>query len=312
MNWSRLLTHSVAACSLLLASLALAEVREWTTADGGKTLNAEYVSSADGKVTIRRQRDRKEFTLPLEKISEVDREWVKQKLADEEDKLIRESENDFTKLLSGEWERTEGHGMKFRLFGERKLRRAKDEKFPLVIYLHGRGGNVMTPDQPGQARNFSNDDNYRKRPCVIMVPQCADEKFWTGGQATPVIEIIRDLVKHLPIDEDRIYLTGYSMGGYGTFTLLGMEPKLFAAGIPVAGGGNPSTAEKFKNVAVWVFHGAKDKIVPVDQSRKMVEALKKVRGNVKYTEDPEGNHGIGGRIYADKEIHEWMFAQKRE
>ena len=304
--------HFVAACALLLASLAPAEVREWTTVDGGKTLNAEYVSSADGEVTIRRQRDGREFTLSLEKISEADREWVAQQEADEEEKGIREGENDFTKLLTGEWERTEGHGMSFRLFGDRKLRRGKDEKFPLVIYLHGRGGDVMTPDQPGQARNFSNDDNYRKRPCVIMAPQCPSGKFWSGGQAATVVEIIQDLVKHLPIDEDRIYLTGYSMGGYGTFTLLGMEPKLFAAGIPVAGGGSPSIAKKFKKVAVWVFHGAKDKVVPVDQSRRMVEALKKARGNVKYTEDPEGNHGIGGRIYADKEIHEWMFAQKRE
>ena len=94
--------------------------------------------------------------------------------------------------------------------------------------------------------------------------------------------------------------------------LLGMEPKLFAAGIPVAGGGSPANAGKFKNVAVWVFHGAKDKVVSVDQSRRMVEALKKARGNVKYTEDPEGNHGIGGKIYANPEVHEWMFEQKRE
>jgi len=302
----------VATCWIFLAGLSTAEVREWTTADGGKTLKAEYVSSADGEVTFRRERDRREFTLSLEKLSEADREWVKQKEAEQEEKRLRESDNEFSKLLTGEWERHEAHGMQFRLFGEREVRRAKDEQFPLVIYLHGRGGNVMTPEQPGQARNFSNDDNYRKRPCVILVPQCPEGKFWHGGQATTVLDIINDLVKHLPIDEDRIYLTGYSMGGYGTFTLLGMEPDLFAAGIPVAGGGNPSTADKFKKVAVWVFHGAKDKVVAVDQSRRMVEALEKASGNVKYTEDPEGNHGIGGGIYANQEVHEWLFAQKRE
>ena len=312
MNTSVLSAILIAACSISLGPAARAEVREWSTADGAKTLKAEYVSSAGGEVTIRRQRDRKEFTVSLENLSEADREWVKQKEADEEEKRIRESDNEFTKLLTGEWERSEGHGMPFRLFGERRLRRAKDEKFPLVIYLHGRGGNVMTPDHPGLAGNFSNDGNYRKRPCVILVPQCAQDNFWHGAQAGTVVEIINDLVKYLPIDENRIYLTGYSMGGYGTFTLLGMEPKLFAAGIPVAGGGNPSSASKFKNVAVWVFHGAKDKVVKVEQSRSMVEALKKARGNVKYTEDPEGNHGIGGKIYADKEVHEWMFAQKRD
>ncbi len=300
------------AFSISLGLSARAQVREWTAAGGAKTLKAEYVSSAGGEVTIRRQTDRRMFTLSLEKLSEADREWVKQKEAAEEEKRLREGDNEFTKLLTGEWERAEGHGMQFRLFGESKLRRAKDKKFPLVVYLHGRGGNVMTPGQPGIARNFSADDNYRKRPCIILVPQCPKDKFWHGEQAGTVVKIINDLVKYLPVDENRIYLTGYSMGGYGTFALLGMEPKLFAAGIPVAGGGHPSTASKFKKVPVWVFHGAKDNVVSVEQSRSMVEALKKARGNVKYTEDPEGNHGIGGRIYADKEVHEWMFEQKRK
>lgn len=107
----------------------------------------------------------------------------------------------------------------------------------------------------------------------------------------------------------RIYLTGYSMGGFGTFHLLAQEPQLFAAGIPIAGGGNPSSAGSFKKVPVWVFHGTKDPIVPVDLSRSMVEALEKERADPKYTEFPDGNHGIANQVYADQAVHEWLFEQ---
>ncbi|MEM7386535.1 MAG: prolyl oligopeptidase family serine peptidase, partial [Verrucomicrobiota bacterium] len=100
-------------------------------------------------------------------------------------------------------------------------------------------------------------------------------------------------------------------GGYGTFSLLAREPKLFAAGIPVAGGGSPATVKRFKKVPVWVFHGDADDVVDVEQSRRMVEALEKERGNVKYTEIEGGTHGIGWQVYNDPKLHEWLFEQTR-
>ena len=289
-----------------------AEAREWKTADGSKTIQAEYVSAKDGKVTIRRSDNRKIFTIDLATLSETDREWVAKQLETEGEAAAKADKgNPFAKLLTGEWQRTEGHGLSYRIFGARKLRGADETGYPLVIYLHGRGGDVMTPEQPGEARSFSEEDNYRKRECFIIAPQCPKEQSWNGTNSAAVVEIIGDLVKNLAVDKKRIYLTGYSMGGYGTFHILGEEPRLFAAGVPIAGGGDPNKAGEYKKVPLWVFHGAKDDVVKPEQSRRMVEALEKERAPVKYTEYADGDHGIAGRVYGDVKMHEWLFEQHR-
>ncbi|MEK7953477.1 carboxylesterase family protein [Luteolibacter soli] len=291
----------------------VATPREWKTADGAKTIAAEFVSAKDGQVTIRRTSDQKIFTIALATLSEADRKWVADTLAAGEEASAKSDKGSaFAKLLTGEWERTEGHGLQYRIYGARKLRGADEAGYPLVIYLHGRNGDVMTPEQPGDARSFSEEDNYRKRPCVIIAPQCPkDGSSWDGKNAEAVVEIIRDLMKNLSVDKKRVYLTGYSMGGYGTFYLLGKEPKLFAAAVPISGGGNPNDAENFKDVPVWVFHGAKDETVKPEQSKRMVEALQKEKAEVKFTEYPDGDHGISGRTYADKAVHEWIFQHKK-
>jgi predicted peptidase len=298
-----------------LCTLIFGEPRDWTTAEGGKTIKADYVKSSDGKVTIRRSPDRRLFTIDLTTLSEADGEWVKAKeLEIEEEKIAsegKEASEEFGKLLTGDWERKEGHGLRYRIFGERKMKRSKDVGYPLVVWLHGRGGDVMTPEQPGQARVFTGDENFRKRPCFVIAPQNPDQLGWNGAKADGVVEIVEELLKNLPIDPDRVYLAGYSMGGYGTFHILAQEPKLFAAGVPIAGGGNPGSASNFKKVPVWVFHGAKDPTVPVSQSQAMVEALKKERAEVKYTEYPEGDHGVVGEVLETKELHEWLFEQSR-
>ena len=300
----------LAAC-FLGAMPAAAAPREWKTADGSKTINAEFVSSKGADVTIRRASDQKIFTIALATLSEADRKWVADALAKEEEASAKSDKgSEFAKLLTGEWERTEGHGLPYRIYGARKLRGADEKGYPLVIYLHGRNGDVMTPEQPNEARTFSEEENYRKRSCIIIAPQCPkDGSSWDGKNAEAVLEIIEDLTKNLSIDKKRIYLTGYSMGGYGTFYLLNQEPKLFAAGVPIAGGGNPNTAGNFKNVPVWVFHGAKDEDVKVEQSKRMVEALQKEKAEVKYTEFPDEGHGISGKVYGDTAMHEWLFGK---
>jgi predicted peptidase len=298
--------------SVLSSVSHAAEAREWKTADGRKTIVAEYVGAKDGKVTIRRKTDQKIFTIALDTLSPEDRDWVSKQAEGEAQQAAKaDKDNPFAKLLTGEWQRSEGHGLSYRIYGARKLRGADETGYPLVIYLHGRGGDVMTPEEPGEARSFSQEDNYRKRPCVIIAPQCKTEGSWDGQNSAAVLEIIDDLVKNLAVDKKRIYLTGYSMGGYGTFHLLGEEPKLFAAGVPIAGGGDPNKAEIYKKVPVWVFHGAKDETVKPEQSRRMVEALKEEKSDVKYTEYEDGDHGIAGRVYADVKLHEWLFEQHR-
>ena len=179
--------------SLLVIPLAGAEMREWKTADKSKTLVAEYVSSRDGKVTIRRKRDRRSFTLSLDKLSEQDREYVKQReeeASGDESGEAKDAEGEFAKLITGDWERAEGHGLKYRIYGARKLRRGKGEGYPLVVYLHGRGGDVMSPQEPGGANAFTRDDNYRRRTCFVIAPQNPDQQGWTGAKADGVVEIV--------------------------------------------------------------------------------------------------------------------------
>lgn len=292
------------------------QARVWTSADGTQKTEAEFVTARDGSVTFQKP-DGKRITFSLDKLSAEDQAWVKEKLASEpapgapgsHTRTGAEKSNEYTKQVTGKWERLEDAGLKYRLFGERKLKGSK--LYPLVIFLHGRGGDVMTPEVPGQARDFAKDANYKKRPCFIIAPQCPTNEFWSGNNSSAVIKVIETLIKNLPVDDKRIYVTGYSMGGYGTFDIVAKEPKLFAAAVPVAGGGNPSTAGGMKRVPFWIFHGDADTVVNVDQSRKMVEALKKAGGKVDYTEIPGGSHGIIGQVYQNEKLHEWMFEQTR-
>jgi len=296
------------------AEAALAVNRTWTSSKG-ETVKADFVSATEETVTIRTKNGRK-FTLKLDEVSEADREFVKEKLA-EAAKSTEEEEDDgggsgkYDALATGDWETSKHDDLDFRFYGEKKLRRSKKEKFPLVIYLHGRGGDVMKREEfpDHAAKTFSDDKNYRDRPCFILVPQAKTGVMWHGAQGESVIELAESMIKELPIDKDRIYITGYSMGGYGTWWALAKEPKLFAAGVPIAGGGSPSTASALKKIPIWAFHGAKDKVVPVSQTQKMVEAIGK-RGNLKYTEFPDRGHDVWD-VYQDEEMHEWLFEQKR-
>ena len=302
-----------------LASVT-AEFREWTATDG-RTLLAELVGVDDGKVTVKRRNDGRQFTLELDKLSEADQKWVEEnrdKVGLGTSTTAKEVDpaSPLARLITGDWERHESEGLKFRIFGERKLLNASaglndsPTKFPLVIYLHGKSGDVMTSAKPWSADTFADKKNYRDRPCFILAPQAPKEdETWSGRNGDAVIKIAQEMLNELPIDERRIYLTGYSMGAYGTFHLLAEEPKLFAAAVPIAGGGNPSAARTYKKVPIWVFHGAKDPTVDVSQSQKMVDALKKARAVVEYTEYPDGDHGIAGQVYGDEKVHEWLFQQ---
>ena len=291
----------------------LLNAREWTSAEQQKTFSGDYVSSKAGKVSIRRDSDRRVFTMELNKLSKVDQEWVTEQVANHNvtnSNKEKEPNPELAKLLTGGWERHEGHGLKYRIFGERKFRRFSDKLYPLVIYLHGRGNDVMTPDSPWNADTFSEKDNQRKRPCLIIAPQ-APSNGWNGEKAGGVLAIAEELIANFPIDPKRIYLTGYSMGGFGTFSLIAMRPDLFAAGIPVAGGAGPNKAPKLKDVPVWAVHGDADEVVKVESSRRIVEALQAIDGKIKYTEIPGGDHAIATQVYADKKMHEWLFEQQK-
>ena len=292
------------------------QARVWTSADGTQKTEAEFVTARNGSVTFQKP-DGKRITFPLDKLSAEDQAWVKTKLAAEPPTGAAESpggkgaekSNECTKQITGKWERLEDAGLKYRIFAGPELKGSKLQ--PLLIFLHGKGGDVMSPDVPGQAADFAKAANYKKRPCFIIAPQCPANEFWSGDNCANVIKIINTLVRNLPVDKERIYITGYSMGGFGTFDIVAREHKFFAAAVPVSGGGNPGTAASMKRVPFWVFHGDADTVVNVEQSRTMVEALKKAGGKPEYTEIPGGSHGIIGQVYQDEKLHAWMFAQTK-
>jgi predicted peptidase len=119
------------------------------------------------------------------------------------------------------------------------------------------------------------------------------------------------LLRELPIDPDRVYLTGQSMGGFGTWGAIAAHPARFAAAVPVCGGWPPEDAPKMKRVPVWAFHGEQDKTVPVEGSRRIIAALKAAGVEPRYTELPGVGHGSWDPAYATAELWDWMFAQKK-
>lgn len=185
-----------------------------------------------------------------------------------------------------------------------------DRTFPLVLFLHGAG--ERGDDNAAQLRHgvgeFLRPARQEANPCFVVAPQCPSGRWWD-----PVLlQEFADAMAALPgVDPDRVYLTGLSMGGYATWHLLGSRPELFAAAIPICGGGQAATAPAFATVPVWAFHGDADPVVKVDLSRTMVEALRTAGGDPKYTEYPGVRHDSWTRTYRDDEVHQWLFAQRR-
>ena len=124
------------------------------------------------------------------------------------------------------------------------------------------------------------------------------------------IQLLDKVLKEYPIDPARIYVTGVSMGGFGTWDLLARFPTRFAAAVPICGGGDESTAAKIKHVPIWAFHGALDHTVPPEKSRSMIQALQRAGGLPGYTEYPDIEHNSWVWAYRDPHLMVWLFKQK--
>jgi predicted peptidase len=180
--------------------------------------------------------------------------------------------------------------------------------WPLMLFLHGageRGDDLALVKRYGPPKLI---DDGRQFPFIVVSPQCPDGKSWEPFELTALLD---EIVEKYKVDQDRICVTGLSMGGFGTWDLASRTPSRFAAAVPICGGGNPRRVRALVNLPIWVFHGAKDKLVPYQRSEEMVEALKKVGGNVKFTLDPDAGHGIFNKVYAMPELYEWLLQQKR-
>jgi predicted peptidase len=185
----------------------------------------------------------------------------------------------------------------------------KGEKvWPLVLFLHGAGesgDNLEKVKKHGPPKLIESGKSF---PCIVVSPQSPGR----GWNPVALNALLDDLQAKYKVDKDRIYLTGLSMGGFGTWALAEAHPERFAALVPICGGGKPADAAKLKDLPIWVFHGAKDRTVPPDRSEAMVKALKEAGAkNVQLTMYPDAGHDSWSATYNNPEVWEWLFKQKR-
>lgn len=184
--------------------------------------------------------------------------------------------------------------------------------WPLVLFLHGageRGDNLDRVRQWGPPKLVEEGKQF---PFILVSPQCPERDWWTGDFQTAVLNGLLDaIIAQYRVDENRIYVTGLSMGGYGAWRLAAEYPERFAAVVPICGGGDPEEAPRMKDVPVWAFHGGADKVVKPKESEAMVDALKACGSDVRLTIYPEVGHNSWTATYANPEVYEWLLSHTR-
>ncbi|MDA1017357.1 MAG: dienelactone hydrolase family protein, partial [Planctomycetota bacterium] len=217
----------------------------------------------------------------------------------------------------------------YRLMRPRNV--AAGQSYPLIVFLHGAGERgsdnkrqlFYLPEQMAQPE-------FRETyPCYLLAPQCQSGKQWVDvpwadKKSTPMakspshqmqaaIAMIERTLKDEAVDPDRVYLTGLSMGGYGSWDLAARRPEWFAAVAPICGGGDERQADRLAKIPLWAFHGDADGAVPVGRTRSMIEAIRKAGGKPKYTEFPGVGHNSWNPAYRQKDgVIPWMFQQARK
>lgn len=207
------------------------------------------------------------------------------------------------------------------------------QNWPVILYLHGageRGTDGIRQTLIGLGSAVRND--ARRFPALVIYPQAPPDSSWTGVVADAAMAALDAVQREYKIDPDRVYLTGLSMGGNGTWYIAYRHPERFAAIAPICGWvtsiplfrGHPpvlsgdnatafkSLADKLRNMPTWIFHGEIDAVVPVTESRQAHEALRAVNANVRYSELPGIAHNAWDPAYASVEFTNWLFAQRRK
>jgi len=225
-----------------------------------------------------------------------------------------------------EWKAPDGTVIKYRWSAPEKTEPGKT--YPLVLFLHGAG--ERGDDNKAQLKHgvipIINGAEKLGSPVFLIAPQCPAGTWWSPPDATKtkliaaaapnalleaVLALVVDIRKNHPVDPKRLHVTGISMGGFGTWDLLGRAPGLIASAIPICGGGDASLAVKFKDLPVWAFHGEADLVVPARGTREMIESLENAGGKPKVTYYAETGHDSWTRTYENPEVIRWMLGHSK-
>ena len=219
----------------------------------------------------------------------------------------------------------DGTAMPYRIYIPKNAKMKKN--VPLLIYYHGagsRGDNNF--NQLGWVKDIFGYVQKKKMEVIIVAPQCARGKQWVNTPWTlnehtmpeqesiylkASIELIGQLQKEFSIDKKRLYVTGLSMGGFAVWDIIQRHPALFAAAIPICGGGDEKEAKKLTKTPIWAFHGGRDGVVKTIRSRNMIKAIRDAGGKPKYTEYPGVGHDSWRATYKNDEVFDWMYSQKK-
>lgn len=208
------------------------------------------------------------------------------------------------------------------------------KSYPLVLFLHGAGerGSDNFSQLKWGVSHFAEPKMRKKYPAFVVAPQVPENQSWAPLDAvrdtttfsvpmpeepTEPMRLTLDLLKKLQeryaVNSSRLYVTGISMGGFGTFDIIQRFPDKFAAAVPICGGGDPTRAFFLEDMPIWVFHGARDQVVSPKYSRTIVSAIRVAGGSPGYTEYPdEGHIGAWVETYSNPHLYEWMFSKKRK
>lgn len=183
---------------------------------------------------------------------------------------------------------------------------ASDKKWPLILFLHGAGGRGEDIEKV-KVHGIPKVAEAMKLPFICVSPQCPSYLYWQMKN-DELSALLDEVIERYSVDTERVYITGLSMGGYGTWDMAMLYPDKFAAMAPICGGGNPKLAHLIKDIPIWAFHGAKDTTVPIKETEDMVNALKDIGGNVKYTVYPEAKHDSWTETYNNPELYKWFLS----
>ncbi|MGV3773493.1 MAG: prolyl oligopeptidase family serine peptidase [Verrucomicrobiales bacterium] len=186
-------------------------------------------------------------------------------------------------------------------------------KTPMILFLHGRGESqppLANVKKWGPPKSVEQGTDL---PYILVSPQCPMKENWSQpGQQELLVKLLDEITSKYKVDQDRVYLTGLSMGGYGSWRLAADHPNRFAAVAPICGGGKPEDAEKLKALPIWVWHGTEDRAVPLQRSVEMVEAIKKAGGEkVRFTILEHIGHVSWEAAYTSPDFYAWLDQQKR-